>query len=279
MPVTSRTVRAVRVEAELFVPGPRTARSLCVLSSSSGGNCSALIHGEGALRRVTLIDAGLSPRRTGKLLAELGLGVEHIDDVIFTHLDSDHCYAGWAKFLPAHARFRIHKRHRSRAERMGILVRRTEIFDQPFHMPSGARVTPLLASHDDLGTATFRFDFEDGCGSLGWATDLGRVPAGVVELFRGVHILAIESNYCPKMQRASGRSKALQDRIMDGSGHLSNEQCADAVRDISPRRHVVLLHLSRQCNTPGIAAAHHAGAPYGLTISRHDGASELVPLH
>jgi phosphoribosyl 1,2-cyclic phosphodiesterase len=35
-------------------------------------------------------------------------------------------------------------------------------------------------------------------------------------------------------------------------------------------QHVVLLHLSRQCNTPARAAAQHAHAPYGLTIATPD---------
>ena len=69
--------------------------------------------------------------------------------------------------------------------------------------------------------------------------------------------LAIESNYCPVMQRESPRPGFLKARIMGGSGHLSNEQCAATVRRIAPRERVVLLHLSQECNEPAIAMGHH----------------------
>jgi phosphoribosyl 1,2-cyclic phosphodiesterase len=72
---------------------------------------------------------------------------------------------------------------------------------------------------------------------------------------RGVDILAIESNYDRAMQLESARPAFLKDRIMGGKGHLSNDECIDAVRAISwPREpeHVVLLHLSRECNCPGL---------------------------
>ncbi|XOV75295.1 MAG: hypothetical protein ACFHWZ_18080 [Phycisphaerales bacterium] len=51
----------------------------------------------------------------------------------------------------------------------------------------------------------------------------------------GVDVLAIESNYCRDMQVASDRPEFLKSRIMDGSGHLSNDECLDAVHAISPR--------------------------------------------
>ena len=46
---------------------------LCVLASGSSGNCSALVIGEGDDAEVVLIDLGLSPRRTRKELAALGI--------------------------------------------------------------------------------------------------------------------------------------------------------------------------------------------------------------
>lgn len=251
---------------------PGSARAeLIVLASSSSGNASALIVGTGKMRRVTLIDGGLSPRRTYRCLGALGLGPEHLDRIIFTHLDRDHAHAGWVRGLPRHAEFVIHRRHRARGERMGMLVRRTRIFNEPFELPAGIIVQPTLAAHDDLGVVAFRFQFpSDGTDqrrSLGYATDLGRVPDALLDAFQGVQHLAIESNYCPEMQHASDRPDFLKHRIMNGSGHLSNEECVQAVRQINPTQSVVLLHLSRECNTPERAAAGHAGAPYELAIS------------
>ncbi|MEY2716643.1 MAG: putative metallo-hydrolase YycJ, partial [Planctomycetota bacterium] len=92
-------------------------------------------------------------------------------------------------------------------------------------------------------------------GVLGLATDLGRASGALIEAMRGVDILAIESNYDRDMQLASDRPAFLKDRIMGGKGHLSNEECIEAVRAIAwPRgpEHVVLLHLSRDCNCPDL---------------------------
>lgn len=246
-----------------------------VLASSSSGNCSVLVHGSGKNHRLTLIDCGISPRRTRVLLDQLGLDFSRIDDVVLTHLDRDHCYPSWVNALPKHARFRICEGHRSRARRTGLLYRTTEIFraGEPFDLGRGVRVNAELLSHDDLGVAAFRFDLPcaaSGTRSLGYATDLGRPTPGLIGMLMGVDVLAIESNYCPVMQRDSDRPEFLKSRIMDGGGHLSNEECLDTVRAISPRERVVLLHLSRQCNTPELASRGHEGGKYELVVAEPD---------
>lgn len=257
--------------------------ALCVLASGSKGNCSVIRLRTPSGFRCVLIDAGLTPRRTDALLRERGLSIDVVDEIIFTHLDTDHCCPTWVGAMPAHGRFRLHRRHRGAAHRMGLTVRRTEYFeDEGFETPhtvrGGAlRARPMLLSHDEHGVAVFRF--ETACGrSLGFATDLGRATEGMVTHLAGVDVLAIESNYCPRMQAASGRPAHLKQRIMGGAGHLSNEQCAEAVRRIAPRERVALLHLSQECNEPARAAAGHAGAAYALTVTAQDEATGWIPV-
>jgi phosphoribosyl 1,2-cyclic phosphodiesterase len=259
-------------------PGGAPRTELVVLASSSAGNCSALVHGEGARRRVTLIDAGLSPTRTRKALAAMGLGLDHVDRLLLTHLDTDHCHAGWVRALPRHARFCVHRRHRGRAQRAGITRRFTDVLDdEPYALGHGAVVRSMLQAHDELGVAVFRLDFEDHAGdplgSLGYATDVGRATPQMVEHLRGVDVLAIESNYCAELQAASDRPAFLKQRIMNGSGHLSNEECRRAVSAIAPTRQVVLLHLSRDCNRPELARRYHEDAGYSVLV-----ASPVEPL-
>jgi phosphoribosyl 1,2-cyclic phosphodiesterase len=257
--------------------------ALRVLASGSAGNCSVLEAGPAGDRRLCLIDAGLSPRKTRRLLEEMGRSLDQVEDVVVTHLDHDHFHAGWATALPGRALLRLHRRHLGRAERSGLLHRRTEPFDcapgGSFHVQGlDAAFSPMLASHDSLGVAAFRIEFAALGSSLGFATDVGRVPVRLIEHLAGVDVLAIESNYCPDMQASSGRPEYLKRRIMDGSGHLSNQQCLDAVHEIRPREHVVLLHLSRQCNRPELVAELHAGADYALTISTQDQPTRWVKL-
>src|SRR5258705_3265719 len=57
------------------------------------------------------------------------------------------------------------------------------------------------------------------------------------------------------MQHKSARPIFLKRRIMDGRGHLSNEEALQAVRHIekggrSRLSHIALLHLSEECNCP-----------------------------
>lgn len=247
---------------------PVRSASLVVLSSSSGGNCSALIL-DGPAPSLLLIDLGLSPRRTLKLLEECGLGDIPIAGVVVTHLDTDHYHLGWVgrvrSALPGDATVFMHRRHLGRADRDGLLFTRTQPFEREFEPVPGVRVWSHLAAHDALGCASLRVSVAGA--ELGWATDVGRPTDELADHLAGVDVLAIESNYCPRMEAESDRPLFLKRRIMGGSGHLSNGQCGELTRRIGPRRHVVLLHLSRQCNTPELAGLEHAGAPYSVTIS------------
>ena len=267
-------------------PGPDAA--MCVLASSSGGNCT-IVRWTGAEGKVhaCLIDLGLSPRRTRAALAEHGLALADLDAVILTHLDTDHCHTGWsgkdaARFtdadaaLPRSVRLHVAHSHLGRATRAMLNAGRFLPFKGRIDLPGGARVRVLMNSHDDLGTACFRISVAGG--ELGFATDVGHATEALVDHLRGVDVLAIESNYCPKMQLESDRPAVLKERIMGGGGHLSNEQAARAVHAIEPRSHLVLLHLSRQCNTPELAAAQHEGADYALTIAHHDRPTRWVRI-
>ena len=69
----------------------------------------------------------------------------------------------------------------------------------------------------------------------------------------------MEFNHDLAMELASGRSPRLIDRVLGDEGHLSNTQGAALVRAVLGRseigrvRHLVQLHLSRQCNRPYLA--------------------------
>jgi phosphoribosyl 1,2-cyclic phosphodiesterase len=61
------------------------------------------------------------------------------------------------------------------------------------------------------------------------------------------------------MQLASPRPDYLKHRIMDGSGHLSNAQALELVHTLHAQgtspEHIVLLHLSEQCNDAALVHA------------------------
>jgi phosphoribosyl 1,2-cyclic phosphodiesterase len=227
-----------------------------VLGSCSSGNSSVLrVEAHGETRQI-LIDGGVSPRTTRGLLSALGFNPDETTDLLFTHFDHDHAKAGWARAAMRDGlRLRCSHRHVPLARERGYPDVSIETFDargDGFDL-GAIRVIPCENPHDDGGTVAFRF--ETPAGVLGLATDLGRASGALIEAMRGVDILAIESNYDRDMQLASDRPAFLKDRIMGGKGHLSNEECIEAVRAIAwPRgpEHVVLLHLSRDCNCPDL---------------------------
>lgn len=274
-------------EPKSIIPPPlcdlgESGAAICVLASGSGGNCSVLAVRRSGVTRLVLIDLGLSPRRTFAMLECIGFGAHSIDACLLTHLDVDHFHPGWLTRTPRHTALRLHQRHAHALNRASSFTGVTvKAFDGGFDLEPGVRVSPMVMSHDEMGVAAFRIDFDGaiGGGSLGFATDLGHVTADLVEHMRargGVDVLAIESNYCPKMQIESDRPMFLKQRIMGGSGHLSNQQSVEAIHAIQPKDHVVLLHLSRQCNDPALVASMHQGAEYGVTITSQFAASRWV---
>ncbi len=226
------------------------AISFCVLGSGSGGNCTLLkLDTDGGHRHV-LIDAGLSPRKTTARLAPLGVTPDDITDVLLTHVDTDHLHRGWIETDdPPPFTWRAHHRHIRRVIQAGIPVRRTEPFETVVELGDRTLVEATLLPHDHLGSTGFVIEHRGA--RLGFATDLGRATTSLLDRFTRLDALAIESNYDPALQLAAARPAALKQRIMGGLGHLSNTQALEAILQIDRAgtlRHVVLLHLSRQCN-------------------------------
>ncbi len=231
---------------------------VCVLGSGSSGNATVVKLG-GA---VVLVDAGFGPRTTARLLNGIGLSIDDIDAICLTHLDHDHFKPTWFNTLAAkRIAVYLHTRHLKaiyrRGENARLLERAgllREVNGQPFEPVAGLSVRTVALPHDRKGTTGFLM--ESQAGRIGYATDLGCVPDELITRFAGVDLLAIESNYDPRMQVTSDRPEMLKQRIMGGRGHLSNEQAFDAVQRITDQcphggpRHVVLLHPSRQCNCP-----------------------------
>lgn len=238
---------------------------ICVLGSGSSGNCTAVRLGN----RAVLIDAGFGPRAVAKRLQGTGIGLQDVAAILLTHLDRDHFNLLWlTAALKLNITIHLHKRHLyhlyqldgdgARAlHQVGQLV---EFADQPFGLLLGGEshgtVRTFLGSHDSSGVVAYRV--ETPTGTLAHATDLGRASAPFAQWLADCDILAMESNYDTAMQLASSRPMDLKKRIMGGRGHLSNTEAYHAVKKAvslsrRPPKHIVLLHLSRQCNTPQLA--------------------------
>jgi phosphoribosyl 1,2-cyclic phosphodiesterase len=240
-----------------------------VLASGSAGNAS-LVQANGF---GLLLDAGLGPRQLAGRLAAVGATWDQVDAVLLTHTHSDH----WHDRTLAHLCRRgiplyCHDEHRTAMLQYGSelaslqkagLVHGYEA-GQEWRLGPGLNCRALELSHDGGPTFGFRFEAEESDlygtpAALGYAADLGSWTPGLARALADVDVLALEFNHDVALQHASGRSFHLIRRVLGDRGHLSNVQAAALVREAvnhSPDgriRHLVQLHLSRDCNRPELA--------------------------
>jgi phosphoribosyl 1,2-cyclic phosphodiesterase len=220
---------------------------LSPLASSSKGNATVISGGGTHL----LVDTGISATRIRKGLAECGLGVCDLSGVLFTHEHTDHtCGLGiLSKKDNLHIYCTRYQGQDLRA--MAASSARFTYIEPGSPVQIGAiTATPFAVSHDATDPVGYLFECEGV--KLGYITDTGRIMRGMDTLLSGVHGLYLESNYDEKMLHNSGRPMALIERIESNWGHLSNEQAGEFVRQIAhPKlQHIVLAHISQDCNTP-----------------------------
>ncbi|MEI6337178.1 MAG: MBL fold metallo-hydrolase [Verrucomicrobiota bacterium] len=226
---------------------------LLVLGSGSSGN-TAVLRGRGS---TILIDAGLGARKTLARLDAAGLAPEEIDAVLLTHEHGDH--AGGLPVLQRSLRCPVYatrltadevRRQDPRNEAAGWRIFSTgTTFDV-----NTLQITAFSVPHDAADPVGFTIRCGDF--SLAILTDLGHVNHSVVHHVSGVNCLFIEANHDEQLlQDDTRRPFSIKQRILSPHGHLSNRSAADlALRVASPAlRHVVLGHLSRDCNEPGLA--------------------------
>ena len=246
------------------------------LGSGSGGNSSVIAWRHCGETRAILVDLGFSPRRVRDALASLGVRPDQVVAACLTHLDHDHFAKTWANALRHRSiPLFVHRAHRADALASGAPEELLREYTDAFEPDEGVCAEGSLARHDESGSVALRFEIHGA--AIGFATDLGRVPESLLERFAGIDLLAIESNHCPRLQQASPRPAFMKRRIMGGSGHLSNYQAIAAIAAIArraPLQHVVLLHLSRQCNCPDLVrrlvAESLPGLLSRLSITRQD---------
>lgn len=239
-----------------------------VLASGSSGNASLLETCDGAL----LVDCGLGPRATATRLSAVGMSWSGIRAVVLTHTHADHWHdKTLARLNDLQIPLFCHPDHQRELQlrcegfqdlQFAGLVRSYE-GAREFSPFGDVRCRPVSVPHD--GGPTFGFRLEGGGGlfdapwAIGYAADLGSWTGDLAKSLANVDILALEFNHDVEMQRASRRAPWLIERVLGDHGHLSNLQGAQLLHECLRRstrraiRHVIQLHLSRECNRPPLA--------------------------
>ncbi len=246
-----------------------------VLASGSRGNATLVENDACGL----LLDAGLGPRILAARLAEAGSSWERIQGVLLTHTHSDHWEDAtltqlWRRRIPlycspAHHAVLDNWSSGYKLLKATDLVRDYEA-DKALELVPGIHCLPIPVRHDGGPTFGFRLEaapdlFGASC-RIAYAADLGCWDASLAASLADVDLLALEFNHDVALECASARSPSLIARVLGDEGHLSNEQAANLVGEVlrasNPGRlqHLVLLHLSRDCNRPLLAEEAAQGA-------------------
>lgn len=237
-----------------------------VLGSGSTGN-AVLISTE---TTTVLVDAGMSAREILRRLGEMGVSHDRLNGVLITHEHGDH--AGGLRVLlstvncpvyisrpteDAYYDTRAGGRNgdsESSKRRSALNNRAEEIESNREFRIGDIDFEPFSVPHD----AADNFGFvakKDGV-KIATLMDFGHISPLIKEKLLGCDAIVVESNHSRDMLRAcSVYTWELKQRIMSGTGHLSNEDLSDWLTNDfdGSARHVVLAHLSQRANEPHLA--------------------------
>jgi phosphoribosyl 1,2-cyclic phosphodiesterase len=223
-----------------------------VLGSGSRGNATVIDNGT---TRV-LVDAGFSSRELKHRFAVAGIPPESVEAVIVTHEHGDHASgAAVAARRWKWAMYATPGTIRGMPELDAVDVRP---FEAGTSMTVGTMsVLTVRTSHDATDpVAVVATDVSSGTRAA-VVLDLGRITPQLRDAIRDVELLVLESNYDDAMLNGGPYPVSVQRRIASATGHLSNRQAAALAHACahSEMQHLVLAHVSEQCNTPDHALA------------------------
>lgn len=205
-----------------------------------------------------LIDAGIGPRTIKKRLQEQGISMDNVDFLLVTHDHIDHIkglgMVAQKYFKPVYATEKLHAsldNHPCTRCRLSGCVRKTTAGEPSTY--KGVTFIPFIVPHDATETVGYHIDFYGK--KFTFLTDLGAVTDDVIKYCKMSEIVIFESNYDLDMLLAGSYAPELKVRIVQGQGHLSNEQAASAVKRFWHKNltHLFLCHLSENNNTPALA--------------------------
>jgi Metal-dependent hydrolases of the beta-lactamase superfamily I len=217
-----------------------------VLASGSDGNCTVIEFDDEAI----MIDAGISYKRTMELMNQEGFDHKKLKALLITHEHSDHI----AGAGPVSRKFDIPVMcNRATFDSSGFTkVVYSEIKTMSSFCVGHMEITPLPTSHNAAEPNAFLV--EAGGRKVLLATDTGMLTFQVEHALAEADIAVIESNYDKKMLVEGPYPLYLKRQIASDKGHLSNVDCAGAIkRTAKENRQIFLAHLSKTNNVPDLA--------------------------
>lgn len=241
---------------------------LTVLGSGSSGNCAVVSTG----RTTLLIDAGLSAKQICVRLEAAGYSFDQIDGILLTHEHQDH--TNGLEVLSSKRQLQLYATALTRETLQNSLRFRTAPAWNLMTTGSAfdfqdLRIESFAVPHDAVDPVGFIVADEES--RLGVLSDVGFVTNLIKDRLKGADSLFIEANYDTQLLEAdTKRPWATKQRISSRHGHLSNDQAAELIEYVghSGLQHVVLGHLSDDCNDPDRASKRVLESLHGMGHTR-----------
>lgn len=232
----------------------RNSMKFITLGSGSSGNCYFLFTDTFGL----IIDQGIGIRKFKKYFSDYGLNQGRINAVLATHGHTDHVKAvgvmSQTYNVPVYAAQRVHD---SMATNF-LMTKKVEAQHRKIIEPGEkVQIGPFTVEafdvpHDSNGNNGYLITEGDTTFCL--MTDCGHFTDEMQRMIARAQYLVIEANYDRAMLMSGRYPQRLKERITCGTGHCSNKQTGEALRDnLQPHiKKVWLCHLSEENNRPEI---------------------------
>ena len=227
--------------------------NFCSLYSGSSGNSIFV----GSEKAKILIDAGLPGKKIDEALKQIGQNPSELDGIFITHEHIDHIkgvgvlsrkydipiYAPQDTWVEMERTIGKIKEHNIK-----VMDRRSVVSIKDIEVKS------FIIPHDAAAPVGYTINLNDKRASV--ATDFGTFTKEIEDNIKDSDVILIESNYNPGMLDFGPYPYSLKQRIKEAYGHLSNEDCGEAIVKILKNglgKNIILGHLSNTNNTPELA--------------------------
>lgn len=223
----------------------------CSLYSGSSGN-SILVSTNNTK---VLIDAGLPGKSIENALSSIGETPTEIDAILVTHEHTDHTKGVGVlsrKYdIPIYTDALTWE---AMSNSIGkIKEKNIKIIEKNHLNIKDMDILSYKISHDAVSPHGYSIYSNNKKFSL--ATDLGYFSKEVKEALQGADAILLESNHDIEMVKFGPYPYVLKKRILSTEGHLSNEDCGNAILNIMDGnfKKIMLGHLSKTNNYPELA--------------------------
>ncbi|MHA8110441.1 MBL fold metallo-hydrolase [Lactobacillaceae bacterium Melli_B4] len=220
-----------------------------ILSSGSAGNVAYIQTPQHQI----LLDAGLSGIKVRKLLKQIDRSIEDIDMLFVSHEHSDHT-RGVGVLARRCAKIQVYANQETwdaMPDSLGVIPKAQQ---QVFPVGSietfgDLTVESFGVSHDAAAEQCYVFKYQDKKFVL--ITDTGYISESIQKHIQGATAFALECNYDVEMLMNGPYSWPLKQRILNDTGHMSNDDEAEILANVIDNRTkaVFIVHRSHHNNT------------------------------